>query len=188
MVQGEFLNGFSRFEFWVFLLLDQLPYQGYLPGEKIFRFLPFPRILALCEIQTVSEAPQVLWLPSLENRPGDPSSISGWGCLHIYTYMYYIILVKKNHIIAKIFINAMKFNICWFASGIERLEENQWAAAAAAAITHWWGINVLLILVSCASSVGKSSQSERESNLSAPTHSEDVYSKSNSSKSDGSTR
>ena len=45
---------FNRFEFRVFLLLDpSLPY--YLPiGGRIIGFIPFPRVLVLCEMQSVS--------------------------------------------------------------------------------------------------------------------------------------
>ena len=54
----------SIFEFRVFLLLDYLPHQGwrtlvwrtYLPiaGGRIIGFIPFPRVLVLCEMQSAS--------------------------------------------------------------------------------------------------------------------------------------
>ena len=54
---------FNRFEFRVFFLLDSLPNQGwktrlpyYLPiaGGRIIGFMPFSRVLVLCEMQSVS--------------------------------------------------------------------------------------------------------------------------------------
>ena len=49
---------FNRFEFRVFLLLDSaeepsLPYYLPLAGGRIFGFIPFPRVLVLCEMQSV---------------------------------------------------------------------------------------------------------------------------------------
>ena len=51
---------FNRFEFRVFLLLDSKPEEHSLPyylsiaGGGIIGFIPFPRVLVLCEIQSVS--------------------------------------------------------------------------------------------------------------------------------------
>ena len=59
----NFKAEFNRFDFRVFLLLDWLPSQGwrtslpyYLPiaGGRIIGFIPFPRVLVLCEMQSVS--------------------------------------------------------------------------------------------------------------------------------------
>ena len=58
-----FKKSFNRYEFRVFILLDNvltkseepiLPY--YLPkaGGRIIGFIPFPRVLVLCEMQSVS--------------------------------------------------------------------------------------------------------------------------------------
>ena len=59
----NFLVEFNRFEFRVFLLLDQLPTKAeepslsyYLPiaGGRIIGFIPFPRVLVLSEMQSIS--------------------------------------------------------------------------------------------------------------------------------------
>ena len=62
MTQGQFLSSLTGLNS-VFLLLDKLPHQGwrtqlpyYLPiaGGRIIGFIPFPRVLVLCEMQSVS--------------------------------------------------------------------------------------------------------------------------------------
>ena len=59
----NFLAEFNRFEFRVFLLLDELPHEGWrnslpyyspIAGGKIIGFIPFRRVLVLCEMQQVS--------------------------------------------------------------------------------------------------------------------------------------
>ena len=44
---------FNRFEFRVFFLLS-LPYYLPIAGGRIIGFIPFPRVLVLCEMQSVS--------------------------------------------------------------------------------------------------------------------------------------
>ena len=61
VTRGQVLGG--GFEFRIFLLLDwyltkakefNLPYYLPIAGERIIGFIPFPRVLALCEMQSAS--------------------------------------------------------------------------------------------------------------------------------------
>ena len=62
MTQGHFFKAeFNRFEFRVFLLLDQLPHQRwrnqsallFTHSWRIIGFIPFQKVLVLCEMQSV---------------------------------------------------------------------------------------------------------------------------------------
>ena len=61
MTQGQFLSGVWQVWTQFFLLLDltkaeepSLPYYLPIAGGRIIGFMPFPRVLALCEMQSVS--------------------------------------------------------------------------------------------------------------------------------------
>ena len=56
--KDNFYANFNRFELWVFLLQDRLLKNSFYPTilpiarDRIVRFIPFPIILALCEMKT----------------------------------------------------------------------------------------------------------------------------------------
>ena len=89
VAQGQFEAELNRFEFRVFLLLDYLPEEPRLPyylltaGGRIIGFIPFPRVLVLCEMQSVSSR---IWTRVTVSISNDENHYTSVTSVHIQKY------------------------------------------------------------------------------------------------------
>ena len=98
----NFYAEFNRFEFRVFLLLEaeepSLPYYLPIAGGRIIGFIPFPRILVLCEMQSVSSRiwTRVAVFISYDNIHYTTGTSQILNCLYISKYPRLFLLLSLS--------------------------------------------------------------------------------------------
>ncbi len=95
MTQGQFLSGVQQVWIQSFpsprlvasprLKNPSLPYYLPIAGGRIIGFIPFPRVLVLCEMQSVSSR---IWAPVVVSISYDNNRYTTGWFIYVYIYIY----------------------------------------------------------------------------------------------------